>query len=102
MLVKNWMNKPAITIDKTQLHAGSVNLMKTHRISMLPVMDNKRLVGVVTDRDLKKASPSEATTLEIHELLYLLSTIQSKISCRQSRFRFRRISRLKKPRNIAG
>jgi len=78
MLVKNWMNKPAITIDKNSSMQEAMNLMKTHRISLLPVMDKKRLVGVVTDRDLKKASPSDATTLEIHELLYLLSTIKIK------------------------
>ncbi|MBI5591491.1 MAG: CBS domain-containing protein [Deltaproteobacteria bacterium] len=78
MLVKNWMNKPAITIDKHSSMQEAMNLMKTHRITLLPVMDKNRLVGVVTDRDLKKASPSGATTLEIHELLYLLSTIQIK------------------------
>lgn len=78
MLVKNWMNKPAITIDKHSSMQEAMALMKTHRITLLPVMDKKRLVGVVTDRDLKKASPSDATTLEIHELLYLLSTIQIK------------------------
>jgi acetoin utilization protein AcuB len=78
MLVKNWMNKPAITIDKHSSMQEAMNLMKTHRISMLPVMDKNHLVGVVTDRDLKKASPSSATTLEIHELLYLLSTIEIK------------------------
>ena len=76
MLVKNWMNKPAITIDKHSSMQEAMNLMKTHRITLLPVMDRKRLVGVVTDRDLKKASASDATTLEIHELLYLISTIK--------------------------
>jgi len=35
-----------------------------------------KLVGIVTDRDLKEASASDATTLEIHELLYLLSKIK--------------------------
>ena len=78
MLVKNWMNKPAITIEKHSSMQEAMNLMKTHRITLLPVMDKKRLVGVVTDRDLKKASPSDATTLEIHELLYLISTIKIK------------------------
>ncbi len=78
MLVKNWMSKPAITIDKHSSMQEAMNLMKTHRISMLPVIDKKHLVGVVTDRDLKKASPSSATTLEIHELLYLLTTIEIK------------------------
>ena len=39
-------------------------------------MKKGKLVGIVTDRDLKRASASDATTLEIHELLYLLSKIR--------------------------
>jgi len=72
------MNTPVITIDVHDSMQDAINLLKNNRISMLPVMDNKRLVGIVTDRDLKKASPSDATTLDVHELLYLLSTIQIK------------------------
>ena len=45
---------------------------------MLPVMKKGKLVGIVTDRDLKKASASDATTLEIHELFYLLTRIKVK------------------------
>ncbi len=41
-------------------------------------MENGKLVGIVTDRDLKKASASDATTLEIHELLYMISRIKVK------------------------
>ncbi|MDO9110663.1 MAG: CBS and ACT domain-containing protein [Desulfatirhabdiaceae bacterium] len=78
MLVKNWMNKPAITIDKHNSMHDAMTLMKKHQITLLPVMDKQRLVGVLTDRDLKKASASDATTLEMHELLYLLSSIKVK------------------------
>jgi len=78
MLVKNWMSAPAVTIDAHSSMQDAINLLKKRGISMLPVMDGKRLVGIVTDRDLKKASPSNATTLDIHELLYLLSTVQIK------------------------
>ncbi len=78
MLVKNWMNKPAITIDKLSSMHDAMTLMKKHQITLLPVMDKQRLVGVLTDRDLKKASASDATTLEMHELLYLLSSIKVK------------------------
>ena len=78
MLVKNWMNKPAITIDKNSSMQEAISLMKSHRISLLPVTYKDRLVGVLTDRDLKRASASDATTLEVHELLYLLSTIKIK------------------------
>jgi acetoin utilization protein AcuB len=45
---------------------------------MLPVLQDGRLVGVVSDTDLKQASASPATTLDMHELLYLISKIKVK------------------------
>lgn len=78
MLVKNWMNKNVITVDVNESMLDAINLSKKHDILMLPVMRNGELVGVVTDRDLKRASASDATTLEVHELLYLLSKIKIK------------------------
>ena len=39
-------------------------------------MENGKLVGIITDRDLKRASASDVTTLEIHELLFLISEIK--------------------------
>jgi len=41
-------------------------------------MDEGKLVGIITDRDLKRASASDATTLKIHELVHLLSKIKVK------------------------
>lgn len=35
-------------------------------------MECGRLIGVITDRDLKQAAPSGATTLDVFELNYLL------------------------------
>jgi len=78
MLVKNWMSKPAITIDADASMHDAITLLKNHNIKMLPVMEKGRLVGIVTDRDLKRASASDATSLEIHELLYLISKIKIK------------------------
>ncbi len=78
MLVKNWMSKNVITIDADDAMKDAMRLLKEHDIRMLPVMKNDRLVGIVTDRDLKKASASDATTLEVHELLYLLTKIKIK------------------------
>ena len=78
MLVKNWMSKNVITIDANDSMQNATKLLKEHGIRMLPVMKKNRLVGIVTDRDLKKESASDATTLEIHELLYLLSEIKVK------------------------
>ncbi|MFH1117817.1 MAG: CBS and ACT domain-containing protein [Pseudomonadota bacterium] len=76
MLVKYWMNKDVIGVDADDSMQKGVNLMKTHAARMLTVMKGKKLVGVVTDRDLKRASASDATSLEIHELLYLISQIR--------------------------
>lgn len=78
MLVKNWMSKDVITIDVNDSMTHASGLMKKNDIRGLPVMKKGKLVGVVTDRDLKKASASNATTLDIHELLYLISKIKIK------------------------
>lgn len=39
----------------------------------MPVVKNKRLVGIVTEREMQEVSPSKATTLSVFELNYLLS-----------------------------
>ncbi|MDY6880802.1 MAG: CBS and ACT domain-containing protein [Desulfatiglans sp.] len=76
MLVKNWMSKTVITIDANDSLQNAVKLLKEYNIRMLPVMKRDKLVGIVTDRDAKRASASDATTLEVHELLYLVSKIK--------------------------
>ena len=78
MLVKNWMSKQVITIDENDSMNDAVGLLKEHNIRMLPVMKEGKLVGILTDGDLKRASASDASTLEIHELLYLISQIRVK------------------------
>jgi acetoin utilization protein AcuB len=78
MLVKNWMSKNIITIDVDDSMQDAIKLLKEHKIRMLPVLKNGKLVGIVTDRDLKRASASDATSLDIHELLYLISKIKVK------------------------
>jgi acetoin utilization protein AcuB len=78
MLVRNWMSKNVVTINEDDSMQDAMKLMKQHNIRMLPVLKNGILVGVVTDRDLKRASASDATTLDVHELLYLISKIKVK------------------------
>ena len=76
MLVKDWMTKTVITIDVKDSMQDAINSLKEYAIPMLPVMKKGKLVGIVTDRDLKRASPSDSTTLEVHELLFLISEIK--------------------------
>jgi acetoin utilization protein AcuB len=78
MLVRNWMSKTVVTVDVNDSMQDAMRLLREHKIGMLPVMKKGELVGIVTDRDLKRASASDATTLEVHELLYLISKIKVK------------------------
>jgi acetoin utilization protein AcuB len=77
MLVKNWMttNVVSLTADKSMMKAAK--LMKDNKISRIPIVDAAgKVVGIGSDRDIKEASPSKATTLDMHELYYLLSEIK--------------------------
>ena len=78
MLVKNWMSKQVVAIDENESMRRAIKLLKEKNIRMLPVLSNGKPVGIVTDRDLKRASASDATTLDAHELNYLLDKIQVK------------------------
>jgi acetoin utilization protein AcuB len=78
MLVKNWMNKEVITIEADDSMQRAISLMKDHRVRMLPVLQSGKLVGVVSDTDLKRSSASDATMLDVHEMLYLISKIKIK------------------------
>ncbi len=78
MLVRNWMSKNLVTVEEDASMQEALRLMKQHAIRMLPVRREGQLVGVVTDRDLKRASASDATTLDVHEMLFLISKIKVK------------------------
>ena len=76
LLVENWMNPNVITVDADDSMLDATKKLKEHNIRHLPVLEKGKLVGVITDRDLKRASPSDATALEAHELLYLIANIK--------------------------
>lgn len=76
MLVRNWMNPTVISIEAQASMTDALQLMKDNQIKTLPVFDQDVLVGILTDRDLKRASASDATLLEVHELLHLLTRIR--------------------------
>ena len=60
MLVKNWMSKNPITIDIDASMHDAIKVMKQENIKLLPVLSDDDLVGVITDRDLKKSSASDS------------------------------------------
>ncbi len=77
-LVRDWMSSPPITIDANATLPEACDILRQHRIRRLPVMQNGKLVGIVTRGDLRGAQPSEATTLSIWELNTLLAKLKIK------------------------
>jgi acetoin utilization protein AcuB len=76
MLVEERMTRPVITVRPETPIQEALRLMRTEHFRRAPVVDEHgRLVGIVSERDLLHASPSEATSLSIWEIHYLLSKI---------------------------
>lgn len=78
MLVKNWMSQPAITVDADTLLQEAHRLAKRHEIHMLPVLQDGRLAGIVTDRDMKAASASDIPEKKNKENRHLLPELEVK------------------------
>ena len=61
------MSRGLITVDKNASLRRARRILDQHRIRHLLVMDGKRLVGIVTDRDLRQAAPSSKSPLTTSE-----------------------------------
>lgn len=76
MLIRERMSKPVITIHPDLPMHDAIKLMREEHIRRLPVVDKHgRLFGIVSESDLLHASPSDATSLSIYEVNYLMSKI---------------------------
>jgi acetoin utilization protein AcuB len=76
MLVRDVMQKSLVTVALRTTLPEAIRLMHDHGIRHLPVVEDGRLCGIVSDRDLKRAMASSATTLAEHELTYLLDRVR--------------------------
>lgn len=79
MPVQNWMTTDVVSVtpETSLLKVGK--LMKDHHVRRLPVLDDTgRVVGIISDRDVRDASPSKATTLDMYEMHYLLAELKVK------------------------
>ena len=84
MLVRDIMTAQVVTVTPDDTLAAAVSALRSHRIRHLLVAEEGRLVGIVSDRDVKRALPSllEGTTQEEHDRL-LATTSVSKIMTRE-------------------
>ena len=77
MRVSKWMSPKVVTLQPSDSISTAIHLMKEKRIRRIPIVNGGgKLVGIVSDRDLKDVSPSRATTLDIWELHAVLDKLK--------------------------
>ena len=75
MRVSNLMSPVPVTVDPGTPVLDARRIMQEHRIRHLLVTEDERLVGMVTDRDIRLSLPSPATTLSVWEINALLARL---------------------------
>lgn len=73
MFVKERMTPNPITIQDNASITDLTQLMKDNKLKKVPVLNGTRLVGIVTDKDVDRVSPSGATLLSVFEIGALLA-----------------------------
>jgi acetoin utilization protein AcuB len=76
MYVGRKMTTKIVTVTPATTMVKARDLLREHNIKQVPVVDTQgRLVGILTDRDIRSAWASPATTLSIYELTYVLQKL---------------------------
>ena len=75
VLVSDWMTDTPFIVEHNTSIMDTYKKMKTNNVRRLPVMKNKRLIGIVTLGDIREARPSNASALSVWENNYLLTKL---------------------------
>ena len=67
MIVREIMVESVLTVEPEQTLRDALELLQSKHIRQLPVVENGRLVGIITDRDIKRASPSILSHIDQEE-----------------------------------
>ena len=78
MFVGERMSRPVISVTPDMPINDVLAMFRKEHIRRAPVIKNRKLVGIVSERDLLNASPSSVTTLSVWELNYLISKVTVK------------------------
>ena len=74
--VRDIMTSPVITVSPDTPFPVTHSLMRENRIRHLPVVENDRLVGIVSLGDLRQASTTAALNADSYELNFMLSQVK--------------------------
>ncbi|CAI3480461.1 CBS domain-containing protein [Enterococcus cecorum] len=73
MTVRDFMTEKLVTVTPQTPIFDAIDLMKKHDIHRLPVMEDQKLVGLITQGVIQESMPSKATSLSVFELNYLIN-----------------------------
>ncbi|MGI6154605.1 MAG: CBS and ACT domain-containing protein [Enterococcus lemanii] len=73
MSVRDFMSKDLITVNADTPIFDAIDLMKKNKIHRLPVVEGRKLIGLITEGVIQEALPSKATSLSVYEVNYLLN-----------------------------
>ncbi len=76
MKVSDRMTRDVVTLKEGQPLREALGLQQRHKIRHIPVVADGRVVGILTDRDLKRASPSLLSGIDQKQYDELLETIR--------------------------
>jgi acetoin utilization protein AcuB len=79
MLVKQRMTRDPLVVAPDQPLADALRLTRARRIRHLPVVEEGRLVGIVSDRDVRLAMPSPLTEPDDERVAFLDRTPVSSV-----------------------
>ncbi|WIY84127.1 CBS and ACT domain-containing protein [Propionimicrobium sp. PCR01-08-3] len=83
MFVRWRMTAHPFTVTPSMTVPEAVEIMQTHGLRKLPVLSDGKLVGIISQSDIDRASPSMATSFSAGELVYLFSKLKvSKVMTR--------------------
>jgi len=66
--VADWMTETVLAVETFDSINIARQVMAKHRINQLPVLENDRLVGIVTDRDIRDAYPTSLLIGQAEEI----------------------------------
>ncbi|MFO8101679.1 MAG: CBS domain-containing protein [Dehalococcoidia bacterium] len=78
MLVRDIMTTNVVTVSSNKPILDARRVMETHNVRRLPVVDKGKLVGMVSKNQTQRAAPTEATSLSIWEINYLMAKMTVK------------------------
>ncbi|MDO4732653.1 MAG: CBS and ACT domain-containing protein [Bacillota bacterium] len=76
MLVKDKMKKSPVTVGKKETLVSAARLMHEKNVRHLPIMDDGRLLGVLSFTDIMRAMPSNVSNLEEQEANSLFNSVR--------------------------